>query len=182
MDRNIFSNYPSPEQVLEMLKCSGKRHLLITGNRGVGKSMLFNRIVPLLSANGLQLPGLTSKAIPKKHVVLFENRTENMGIVGVYCPEKAGEGRTMVPASDGFYSVGVPALQRALHSESEWISIDELGFLESRDTCFQEAVRACFEGKRVIAVLRKQPGVSFLDELAGREDAFLLDLDICTDT
>ena len=177
MERNIFLNYPTPEQALEMLKCNGKRHLLITGDRGVGKSTLFNKIVPLLSENGLFLPGLTSRAIPKKHVVLIENGTEITGIVGVHCPEKAGEGRTMIPASDGFFAVGVPALRRAVESESEWISIDELGFLESREKCFQEAVRECFDRKRVIAVVRKQPGIPFLAELANREDIFLLDLD-----
>jgi len=177
MERKIFSNYPSAEEVLEMLKRSGKRHLLLTGGRGVGKSTLFNKIVPLLSENGLFLPGLTSRAIPKKHVVLIENGTETTGIVGVHCPEKAGEGRTMIPASDGFFTVGVPALRRALDSAGEWISVDELGFLESRESSFQEMVRVCFAEKRVVAVLRKQPGIPFLEELFHREDVFCLDMD-----
>ena len=56
------------------------------------------------------------------------------------------------------------------------MQIDELGFLESNELTFQAAVRNVFDTKRVLAVLRKQD-ISFLNELKGRDDVYLVDLD-----
>ena len=169
----------TPEKILQQYTQSGKRHLFITGDRGAGKSTLFGRIVAVLSPGGEKLPGLTSFAVPKTNVVLRDNLTSEEGIVGIYCPEKATMGKNMIPYSDGFYSVGIPALKNATDSESRWVSMDEIGFLESSETEFQHALGNLLDKKQIIAVVRKMPRgvVPFLDELTGRSDVYLLDLD-----
>ena len=77
---------------------------------------------------------------------------------------------------EGFFSLGVPALERCLQSDSEWISVDEIGYLESGSPAYQNSLRRLMQTKRLIAVVRKQE-VSFLQELCLRSDAFVMDLD-----
>ena len=82
----------------------------------------------------------------------------------------------MVLRGDVLCTFGIPALRRCLQSESDWISIDEIGFLEETCEPFKDAIRDLFEQKRVVAVVRQQD-LPFLNELRSRSDVFLLDLD-----
>lgn len=82
----------------------------------------------------------------------------------------------MTPVPAAFREIGVSAIERAIASDSEWVLLDELGYLENCCIEFQEIVQTLFEKKRVIAVLRKQ-STPFLNTLSSRKDAFLYDLD-----
>ncbi len=161
---------PTVESILRSFQSSGKRHLLLTGSRGIGKSTRFRELLPLLSSEAI--PGITSQLIQqenRRQVILREKGTANEALIG-----ESSKG--MQPVEAGFLDLGIPALERAIASNSPWIAIDELGFLESSCPAFQEAVLRCFEKKQVIAVLRKQD-TDFLNRLRSREDVFLLDLD-----
>lgn len=164
--------------ILEQYAKSGKRHLIITGWRGKGKTTLFNKIVKEISGGEI-LPGLTSYMVPKTGVMLRDNVTGKEGAVGIYCPEKAEIGKNMIPYSDGFYSVGIPALKCAASSNSSWVIIDEIGFLESREAEFQQALRNVMEERQLAAVVRKtdRGKVKFIDEIISRSDVFIFDLD-----
>lgn len=61
-------------------------------------------------------------------------------------------------------------------AEGPWVSIDEIGYLESSCPEYQQAIGALLEKKQVAAVVRKQP-LPFLTGLCRREDVFLVDLD-----
>lgn len=63
-----------------------------------------------------------------------------------------------------------------MKADCDWVTVDEIGFLEENCEAFQAAVRKLFERKHVAAVVRKQD-LPFLNELRGREDVFLIDLD-----
>ena len=82
----------------------------------------------------------------------------------------------MVLRGDVLCTFGIPVLRRCLQSESDWISIDEIGFLEENCEPFKDAIRDLFDHKQVLAVVRKQD-LPFLNELRNRPDVFLLDLD-----
>ncbi len=155
--------------ILRSFQNSGKRHLLLTGERGAGKSSRFTELEKLLCPGA---PGISTKMIPGEGVLLRENHAENAAFIGKPRPERRG----MSPLEEGFRSLGVPALERAAAASGDWISMDELGFLESGCPPFQQAVLRCFEEKRVIAVLRKQD-LPFLNLLKEREDVFLFDVD-----
>jgi molybdenum cofactor cytidylyltransferase len=101
--------------------------------------------------------------------MLRENGTLRERMIGQFLDN-------MCPVEEGFSELGIPALRRAMAGDSEWVAIDELGFLESENWVFQETVKEVFDTKRVIAVLRKQD-LPFLNELKQREDVFLVDLD-----
>ncbi len=158
------------ESILRSFQNSGKRHLLLTGSRGCGKSTRFTELQQLLHAE----MGIRTKMIAhenSRHVILRENNSEKEALIGQMLP-----GRGMCPMEKGFLDLGIPALERARASSAQWVSIDELGFLESSCLPFQQAVLRCFEEKQVLAVLRKQE-LPFLDSLRQREDVFVLDLD-----
>lgn len=82
----------------------------------------------------------------------------------------------MVPCLQGFLDLGVPALERCARGDSPWVSIDEIGYLETQCPQYQGAILRLMETKGLIAVLRKQE-LPFLAQLQSREDCFLVDLD-----
>lgn len=158
---------------------SGKKHLLITGWRGKGKTTIFNKLTARIAPDGETLPGLFSVYIPKTGVMLRDNTTKAEAAVGIYCPEKSEIGKNMIPHSNGFYTVGIPSINAALQSEGEWFTMDEIGFLESNENQFQQALFSLMDAKKLMAVVRKteKGAVPFIDEVLSRSDAFVIDLD-----
>ena len=149
---------------------SNKKHIIITGDRGSGKSTLLNRLFPN------PLPGITTWAIPKSAVYLKDNSTDNITQVGVYDNSLAGLENKMKLCGDGFVNLGIDALNNALLSNSEWISIDEIGYLESQCTDYLNKIMDIMDKKHLLAVVRKQ-NLPHLRELCERKDVFLIDLD-----
>ena len=82
----------------------------------------------------------------------------------------------MRPCPDGFLELGVKALVRCLEGKSEWVSVDEIGYLETGCQEYRDALRQLMARKRLACVIRKQDTPIFR-ELTGREDVFLVDLD-----
>lgn len=82
----------------------------------------------------------------------------------------------MKPLPEGFTKWGIPALLRCAHLDTPWVTVDEVGYLESGMERYQQAFRTLLENKQVAAVVRKQP-LAFLQELCSRKDAFVVDLD-----
>ena len=82
----------------------------------------------------------------------------------------------MVLLQDGFTTLGVPALARCMESDSQWITVDEVGYLEDRSEVYHSALRQLLEKKQTAMVIRKQ-ALPFPEELCSREDAFVVDLD-----
>ena len=82
----------------------------------------------------------------------------------------------MVLLQDGFSTFGIPALLRCMDTDSPWISIDEIGYLEAQNEAYHNALRQLLAKKRVAMVIRKQE-LPFLKELCCREDAYVVDLD-----
>ena len=122
------------------------------------------------------LPGITTWAEPKKAVYLQENITGETVQVGVFDDALSSEENRMILLHDGFNTLGIPALVRCIASDSTWIIIDEIGYLESQSECYHTAMRQLLDKKQVAAVIRKQ-NLPFLNELRSRDDVFLVDLD-----
>ena len=150
---------------------SGKKHLLITGSRGRGKSTLVSRLAPLLSPQ-YPMGGITTWAVPGEGVWLREDVTGKTAQIGVYDRE-AGK---MTAHTQGFETLGLAALGRCARREAPWVRLDEVGYLEQASGAYQRALLALMERKRLLAVVRKQDE-AFLNCLRRREDACVIDLD-----
>ena len=156
--------------VWNSFRTSGKRHLLLTGSRNSGKTTL------LLSLFPSPLPGITTWAEPGKAVYLKENQTGETAQVGRFEEALPGTENRMQPLPQGFLTLGIAALKRCAEGHSEWVSIDEIGYLESGCPAYCDAIRSLMEHKRLIAAVRKE-NLPFLSELRSRADVFQVDLD-----
>ena len=156
------------ESIMKSFQNSGKRHLVLTGNLRSGKTTRFREIVKMFTKEE-ELPGISTYAVPYRCAMLRENGTNIERKIGEFSDK-------MYPVKEGFLELGVPALERAMESDSEWVSIDELGFLEADNELFQSAVTKLFDTKRVLAIFRKQ-AIPFLEKLKQREDVFVVDIE-----
>ena len=170
MHRRKFTDSLSADWIWDSFRSSGKRHLILTGSKGSGKTTLLQELFPE------KLPGLTTWAQPRQAVYLQENLSGATVQVGVFDATLPGPGNQMVLLEAGFTSLGIAALERSMESDSPWISVDEIGYLEALCEPYHEALRRLMEKKQVAAVIRKQ-SLPFLEELSNRKDAFVVDLD-----
>lgn len=153
---------------------SGKRHLFLTGGRGAGKTTLLNGLLPLLCPE--PVPGVCTRAIRGEGVDLVELPSGHTTRVGVFDPALPGPENRMRPVPGAFAGAGVRALDACAESPCPWAFVDEVGYLESNDTAYRQALLRLLGKKRVAAVLRSQ-NIPFLNELKAREDACVVDLD-----
>ena len=96
--------------------------------------------------------------------------------IGRYDPELRGPENRMRPLTDNFRTCGVEMLQDCAQAAGEWVTIDEIGYLETACPEYCAAILALMEQKRTVTVVRKQ-NLPFLRSLCRRSDAFVLDLD-----
>ena len=82
----------------------------------------------------------------------------------------------MVLLQDGFAALGIPAIRRCEEADGQWVTIDEIGYLEAKCKGYHDALHQLLEKKQVAAVVRKQ-NLPFLTELCNREDVFVVDMD-----
>ena len=137
---------------------------------GSGKTTLLSALFPE------RLPGITTWAEPYKSVFMKDNSTGESIRIADYDHSIQGTKLKMVLIGDRMASFGTAILGRCMQSESGWVTIDEIGFLEETCEPFKAAIRELFDHKQVAAIIRKQD-LPFLKELRERTDVFLVDLD-----
>lgn len=164
--------YPIPRAAVRAFLASGKRHFLLTGGRGAGKSTLLAAVLPLLGSGSA--PDILTFARPKQGVYLCRTATGECTRIGVFDPSLPGPDTRMRPVPEGFCTLGIAALDAA--PAGGWVSVDEIGYLETTCAPYCDALRAAFSRCRVAAAVRKAD-LPFLQELLTRPDVFVLDLD-----
>ena len=166
---------PTAGCIWTSFRSSAKRHLLLTGGRGSGKSTLCRALAAQISP-GAALPGVTTWAEAGRAVWLEENGRGLRAAVGRFDPGLPGPERRMRPVDEALRGFGAAALARAAAAAGPWAVVDEVGYLETGCPPYREALLALFAQKRVLAVVRKQ-AQPFLQGLCRRPDAYCLDLD-----
>lgn len=154
---------------------SQKKHIIITGSRGSGKSTLLRALSSKIG-EGKVLPGLVTWCEPGKAVYMSLLGSDDHICVGKFNPESKTRENRMLAVKDGFEVGGVACLLRLIADESEWITIDEIGYLETKSGDYIKKLDEAFDKKRVMAVVRKQE-LHHIYNIVNREDALVIDLD-----
>lgn len=161
---------PTANSIWRSFQTSGKKHLVLTGASGSGKTTL------LASLFSSPMPGVTSWVVPEKGVYLKNNCSKEIIQIGRYHPDPTHKRNQMLAIPESFDEKGTAFLHSCLHATSEWITIDEIGFLESNSCKYRQAIRTLMKHKQLLMVVRKQK-LPFLEELRNHKDVFLVDLD-----
>lgn len=161
---------PTANCIWRSFRASSKKHLILTGSRGSGKSTLLSALFPQ------PMPGLTSYVVPEDGVYMKENLSGETVQIGRYQADAPGNTNKMQPVPEAFLTKGIEFLDMCIRQPSDWITIDETGYLEQTMPAYQEAISRLLAAKHVLLVVRKQK-LPFLDSLCKRDDCFLVDLD-----
>lgn len=152
-----------------------KRHILICGERGVGKSTLIRR---LLDECTLRVGGFTT---------VREKTADERGFYPIYLHPAAKErscgeenligrcdSRESVRFTEVFDTLGVECL---CDSEAEVLLMDELGFLENDAEEFKVAVLCALAGDTPVIAAVKAKCTPFLDAVRASEKASVVHID-----
>ncbi len=160
---------PTASSIWNSFLKSGKRHLLLTGGRGTGKTTRINQL------RG-DLPGILTHAVPRTGVYMEAFPGGDQVQIGVFDPALPGPENRMRVIRGSLEEQAIPMVRKLTEEADEWAFIDEIGYLECASPAYMDAIRALFACKRVIAAVRMQD-TSFLREMRNRADAFCVNLD-----
>ena len=132
----------TPACIWNSFRSSHKKHLVLTGGRKTGKTTLLNKLFRK------QTRGITTWAVPKECVFIRENGTDRIERVGIYDGAYGGKENKMRLCQEGFLGMGISALRSCMESEEEWITVDEIGYLETECPEYCEAILRLMEKKK----------------------------------
>lgn len=163
----------TPKSIMKSFQNSGKKHLIIIGERGCGKSTRLSVIRDLLDEN---MPSISTYAIPEDCVMLKDSVTGEECKIGHFDESLKVASNAMAPVWKGFLDFGIAAVNRIITCKSNWAFVDEIGYLESSVWDYQDALNKLFDSKRVIAVVRKQ-STAFINRILDRDDVFVIEME-----
>lgn len=160
---------------------SGKKHLLITGNKKSGKTTVLKEILKDViylekyhektNIGGIITYAVKDDSCIPNYVVLSDfNNTDTNGIIA----KRKTDASSLIPIPETFENLGTNILKKYNNSNVDFIVIDEIGYLEVNCLQYQKEIIKSFD-KRVIAVIRKELN-SFTEILIQRQDVFLIDI------
>ena len=140
---------------------TNKRHIILTGDKGTGKSTLFRRLL----SDWSEAAAVTD--VRQKDGVYWTGSDGNVVQIGIYDEAIPGQDRKMRPVEEGF--------RQAAKTLEEVTAIDEIGYLEP--AWFLDLVEARMQHAPLLAVVRT--GTPFLQRMKKRSDVLIVDLDGC---
>lgn len=157
------------DKVWKKFLMSKKRHLLITGARGAGKTTLRKMLA------GEKTPGLITVLKKDGHqesraILMKASFEDKWNPIGHFV-----EG-FMHPIEKNIEIYGVEILKKLLKRNEETVFIDEIGFVELDCSRYCQMILRVFEEKKVIAVLRQMDN-PFHNALKNRPDSYVFDFD-----
>lgn len=151
---------------------SKKKHLLITGSKGIGKTTLLNEILKDYdNFGGIKTFVIRGGDRPPETVILEDLLDNNMSaVVGKRIDDR------MDPVIEGFETIGLEILKKYNNSSKDTIIIDEIGFLELEAFNYLKEIQLLFDNKEMIVLLRKDDNL-LINKIIAYKNTFLVDLD-----
>lgn len=156
--------------VMADFRRSGKRNLLITGSKRVGKTTLLERILLDYRHVGKLTSGLLQDSKDRMRAVILFNSHEDPLVVG------RKEGSKMVSIEGVFDREGVRLIKEELLGHPEVFVFDEIGYLEKDSSVYLTKVMDVLNNNACIVVLRKDD-LAHIRKISEMEDGFIADLD-----
>ncbi len=126
-------------QIIEQLALGV--NVLVTGQRQIGKTTLFKRVLEVLDS------------------CLYIETKKIGDTVYLYCNgQRAVVGRRKGSAmciEPGGFDIAIAALRAFLESDKAILAIDEVGFLEAKETEYLDLIVECAKQKTLFVVLRE---------------------------
>ena len=150
-----------------------KKHILLTGKPGVGKTTVIKKIVPLL---GVDAGGFYTEEIRVMdrrmgfRIVTLDGKDGILAHVDCNSNYKVGKYRVDL---DSFESVAIPTLEKAIKDKAI-IVIDELGKMELFSMKFKELVSNILDGEKSLLSVIKENGDVFTENIKKRGDVTMI--------
>lgn len=146
-----------------------KKHILLTGKPGIGKTSVIKKIIPMLgtSAGGFFTEEI--RVMDRRmgfRIVTLDGEEGIMAHVDCNSNYKVGKYRVDL---DSFEKVAIPALENAMKDKSI-IVIDEIGKMELFSAKFRELVRNILDGEKPLLCVIKENSDIFTEEIKNRGD------------
>ncbi|HHT9159332.1 MAG: AAA family ATPase [Planctomycetes bacterium GWF2_39_10] len=150
-----------------------KKHILLTGKPGVGKTTVIKKIVPLL---GVDAGGFYTEEIRVMdrrmgfRIVTLDGKDGILAHVDCNSNYKVGKYRVDL---DSFESVAIPTLEKAIKDKAI-IVIDEIGKMELFSMKFKELVSNILDGEKSLLSVIKENGDVFTENIKKRGDVTMI--------
>ncbi|SJZ78400.1 nucleoside-triphosphatase [Garciella nitratireducens] len=152
------------------------KHVFLSGNIGIGKSTIIQKLIRNLNLNQEKIGGFYTKAYIKGNELkgfYLEPIHIHYNIPNIQdrlIGYKLDGGDKWISVKDTFENLGVRVLKECMKGSFDLIILDELGFFENDCLLFQKKIHEVLSsGKRVIGVI-KPFSTPFIDSIRIRED------------
>lgn len=152
------------------------KNIFITGEKGIGKSTLINRLIEEIN---LEVSGF--KTLPYE----IENQRMGFYLKGLVeasdfinnRPISIQDSQTScIPITETFETLGVEVLRKSLKDSHPIIVMDELGRLERMAKEFNQEVYKVLDSHKMVLGVLQQVSVPLLEAIKQREDTLILTL------
>ncbi len=150
-----------------------KKHILLTGKPGVGKTSVVKKIIPLL---GVDAGGFYTEEIRELdrrmgfRIATLDGEDGVLAHVDFKSNYRVGKYHVDL---DSFERVAIPALERAVKHKS-LIVLDEIGKMELFSRKFREVVSKILDSEKSLICVIKENGDVFTEEIKKRKDVILI--------
>lgn len=150
-----------------------KKHILLTGKPGVGKTSVIKKILPLV---GMDAGGFFTEEIRVMErrmgfrIVTLDGTDGILAHIECNSNYKVGKYRVDL---DSFEKVAIPALENAIKNKSI-VVIDEIGTMELFSMRFKELVSKILNSEKTLLCTIKENGDAFTEDIKKRKDVTLV--------
>lgn len=150
-----------------------KRHILLTGKPGIGKTSVIKKILPLV---GMDAGGFFTEEIRVMdrrvgfRIVTLDGRDGILAHVECNSNYKVGKYRGDL---DSFEKIAIPALEDAMRCKSV-VVVDEIGTMELFSQKFRELLEKILSSDKALLSTIKESGDTFTEEIKKRKDVTLI--------